>query len=308
MIEKTYTIGELAKLSGVSVRRIRFYSDRGLLPPTGRTAKGYRVYGDADVARLDLIRALRAAGVGLDLVRSVVSRHRSLTDVLSVRLETLEAEIASQRRIAAVLRATLRATEPTEADLRRLWAMTNLSNAQVRTMIERFFDRVVDDTTIDAAWKRQMIEISTPELPDDPTPEQIDAWNEIAAIITDESYIAEVRSSTASMWRADFDPAAYAAASNATIAKVRAAIDDGEAPTSSAGRRIAREWLDASAKAMKRAPDDALLQWHLDQYRKYHSRSLRYQKLLAVLRGDDTKKTAGGEWLWINEAMKPLLA
>ncbi|MGO4840581.1 MerR family DNA-binding transcriptional regulator, partial [Rhizobiaceae sp. 2RAB30] len=32
-----YTIGELSKLSGVSVRRIRFYADKGLLPPSTRT-------------------------------------------------------------------------------------------------------------------------------------------------------------------------------------------------------------------------------------------------------------------------------
>jgi DNA-binding transcriptional MerR regulator len=37
---KVYTIGELSGLSGVSVRRIRFYSDKGLLPPAARTATG----------------------------------------------------------------------------------------------------------------------------------------------------------------------------------------------------------------------------------------------------------------------------
>jgi DNA-binding transcriptional MerR regulator len=308
MIEKTYSIGELAKLSGVSVRRIRFYSDKGLLPPTGRTVKGYRVYGDTDVARLGLIKALRNAGVGLDLVRRVVARHVSIADVLAVRLEALEAEIASSRRVAAVLRTILQTPEPTEQDLRRLWTMTILSNAQFRTMIERFFDRVTEGATIDDAWKRQMIDASTPELPDDPSAEQIDAWNEIVSIITDESYIAEMRASAVLMWNDGFDPTAYAAAANATMEKVRAAIDGGLAPSSGTGRTIAREWLEASAKAMKREPDDAFLQWHLDQYRKYHARSLRYQELMMILRGDAANKVPGDEWLWINQAMEPLLA
>jgi hypothetical protein len=38
-----YRIGELARLSGLSVKTIRFYSDRGLVPPAERTGAGYRV-------------------------------------------------------------------------------------------------------------------------------------------------------------------------------------------------------------------------------------------------------------------------
>ena len=49
MTDNSHTIGEISELSGVSVRRIRFYSDKGLLPPVGRTSKGYRVYSEADL-------------------------------------------------------------------------------------------------------------------------------------------------------------------------------------------------------------------------------------------------------------------
>lgn len=213
MGRRTYTIGELSRLSGVSVRRIRFYSDRGLLPPVGRTSSNYRVYSDTDIARLDLIRSLSDAGVALDSVEKLLTRQLSLTDVLAMRLETLEAEIAAQRRIANVLRATLKVPNPTEADLRRLWTMTTLSTAQFRVMIERFFDRVAENAKIDDGWKRQMIDVSMPDLPEKPTPEQIDAWNELTAMVTDEDYIALTRANMASMWNDSFDPDAYLAAS-----------------------------------------------------------------------------------------------
>lgn len=117
---RTYSIGELSALSGVTVRRIRFYSDKGLLPPAARTAAAYRVFSEADLARLDLIRALREAGLSLETIRKVLSRRLTLAGVLRMRLGTLEAEIASRRRIAAVLKATLRISDPTESDLRRL--------------------------------------------------------------------------------------------------------------------------------------------------------------------------------------------
>lgn len=43
-MKTAYSIGELARLSGQSVRRIRFYSDKGLLPPMLRSASNYRLF------------------------------------------------------------------------------------------------------------------------------------------------------------------------------------------------------------------------------------------------------------------------
>ena len=307
MSEKMHTIGDLSRLSGISVRRIRFYSDKGLLPPTTRTISNYRIYSDADVARLDLIRALREAGINLAAIRKLLSRRLSLKEVLSMRLETLEAEIAARRRIASVWRTTLKIDQPTETDLRRLWTMTTLSQTQMRNMMERFYDKAAANADMGEDWKRRMIDASMPELPDDPTALQIDAWNEITAMITDESLLAEMQADTTTMWNGEFDAAAYAEAANSILARVRAAIDAGKDPLSPTGMAIAREWLERSAKAMQREPDRTFLDWHLGQYKKHHARSARYQELLAILRGEQANQKPGNEWQWINEAMMPLL-
>jgi len=82
MKHRTYSIGEASRLSGVSVRRLRFYSDKGLLPPAGRTESGYRVFTDSELIRLDLIRCLRDAGLGLDAIREVLSHELSLKEAL----------------------------------------------------------------------------------------------------------------------------------------------------------------------------------------------------------------------------------
>lgn len=302
MTEPKHTIGELSRLSGIPVRRIRFYSDRGLLPPATRTAANYRIYSDADAARLDLIQALRAAGASLSAIRGILARKTTLRAVLDLRLAALEAEIAGKRRIAATLRAALRHPEPSANDIRRLWAMTNLSNADMRLLTERFYDEVTGDR-MNPDWRRKAIEAGTPELPEDPTPEQIDAFAELKAMLTDEAVIARAKADAAAMWTADFDPAAYHAAAERIFAEVRAAMAAGEAPASDRGGAIARDWLEASARAMKRAPDASFRAWHLDQYRRHHDRSLRYQELLAILRGE---AAPGREWWWINEAMKAL--
>ncbi|MBR1222126.1 MerR family transcriptional regulator [Bradyrhizobium sp. U87765 SZCCT0131] len=308
MSETTYTIGELSRLTGVSVRRLRFYSDEGLLPPTGRTGSGYRMYAAADLARLDLILALREAGVSLDDIGKLLSRRLALGDVLRLRLDALDAEIRAKRRIACVLRAALAADSPTHHDLRRLWTVTSLSHAEFRTAVERFYDQAAGDLPIDPAWRRQMIDAATPDLPDDPTPAQIDAWTELQAMLADTRYVEAVKAGMAQMWDGAFDAAAYAAASEATFARVREAMTAGEAPQSNTGRTIAQDWLQRSAAAMKRTPDAAFLDWQLSQYRTHHARSARYQELLAILRGDDAADPPGAEWRWIVAAMGHLLA
>lgn len=73
-------------MTGVSARRIRFYSDRGLLPPYSRTEAGYRVFGDGDVARLELITALRETEASLATIASVLAKKVALAEVLTGQL------------------------------------------------------------------------------------------------------------------------------------------------------------------------------------------------------------------------------
>jgi DNA-binding transcriptional MerR regulator len=303
MSDRTYTIGEIAHLSGLSVRRIRFYSDAGLLPPTARTESGYRVYSDEDLARLDLIQALREADISLDAIGKILKRKLSLAEVLQIQLRALQAEIAAKQRIAAVLQTTLEMPAPTEADLRRLWTMTAYSQTQLRDAVERMYEQITSDVEMNPAWKRRMIEQTMPALPADPTPEQIDAWNEIMAMVTDKAYIAEMRASFERMWNPDFDPQAYEQASSEIMSRVRDAIDQGQEPASEVGRRLAQGWLESSAQAMRRHPDAAFLQWHLEQYRKHQARTIRYYELLASLRGESGPLTRGEEYHWIIAGM-----
>ena len=70
-----YSIGELARLTGLSVRTVRFYSDSGVVPPAGRTEAGYRLYDAEALARLELVRTLRELGVDLATIRRVLARE-----------------------------------------------------------------------------------------------------------------------------------------------------------------------------------------------------------------------------------------
>jgi DNA-binding transcriptional MerR regulator len=67
-----YTIQKLANLAGVSTRTLRYYDEIGILKPARINSSGYRIYGHAEVNRLQQILFYRELGVGLDRVKDIV--------------------------------------------------------------------------------------------------------------------------------------------------------------------------------------------------------------------------------------------
>jgi DNA-binding transcriptional MerR regulator len=68
----SYTVGEVAKLSHVSVRTLHHYDAIGLLVPSGRTRASYRLYTEADLERLQQVLFFRALGFALEDVARVL--------------------------------------------------------------------------------------------------------------------------------------------------------------------------------------------------------------------------------------------
>ncbi|SFI09868.1 MerR family transcriptional regulator [Methylobacterium brachiatum] len=303
---KTYTIGDLARLSGQPVRRIRFYSDKGLLPPTLRSAANYRVYTDEDVAKLDLIHALREAGVGLDMIRRLLARRLSLHEVLRTRLEILEAEIAAKHRVATILRATLRIPNPADGDLRRIWTMSILSNQQMKALAEQFVDAIAAGTALEGPWRRQILAMSVPELPEDPTPDQIAAWDELSRLLADPTFIREVQEGTKAFWTDALDPGEYQVASRLAYEKAADATARDLSPRSPEAQAIARTWLADSAHALGRTPDSAFRDWHVAQYERNAGRLGRYRELLGMLGKDFPIAFDRMVWRWLNDALTAL--
>jgi DNA-binding transcriptional MerR regulator len=88
-----FTIGQLAARTGLTSRTIRFWSDAGLVPPSGRSASGYRLYDAEAVARLDLVWTLRELGLGLEVVRAVLARATTLAQVAAAHVAVLDEQI-----------------------------------------------------------------------------------------------------------------------------------------------------------------------------------------------------------------------
>ena len=68
-----FSIGEIARRSGVKVPTIRYYEQVGLLPAPPRSEGNRRVYDDKDLHRLTFIRHARELGFDLDAIRSLLA-------------------------------------------------------------------------------------------------------------------------------------------------------------------------------------------------------------------------------------------
>jgi len=187
-----YSIGELAERTGLPVRTIRFYSDQGVVPATGRSAAGHRRYDVHGLARLDLVRTLRELGLPLSTIRAVLDDELSLPQVAAAHAQALDTQIDALRIRRAVLRAVAKHDTTTAEEATLMHQLATMTDVERAGLIQDF----VDDTfgSLDANPEFvELLRAVTPELPDDATPEQVRAWVELAELVQDRDFRASVR-------------------------------------------------------------------------------------------------------------------
>ena len=186
-----FTIGELARRTGLPVKTIRFYSDAGVVPESGRTAAGYRLYDTEALARLETARTLRDFGFDLGTVKGLLDRQVTFDDVVALHADALDTQIRLLRLRRAVLRAVAkRNSTPEEMEL--INRLAKLSADERNRIIGDFYDEVFGGLDIDPHFEQRMRSV-TPDLPDDPTPAQVDAWIELAELVQEPGFRQRVR-------------------------------------------------------------------------------------------------------------------
>jgi DNA-binding transcriptional MerR regulator len=205
-----FSIGQLARRCGVSVRTIRFWSDEGLVPPVERSPSGYRRYDAVAVARLDLVRALRELGMGHDEVREVLARRRGVDEVAAAHVQAIDARVRGLRVQRAVC-ALLARGEHNERSTVLMNDLARLSAQQRQQMLDEFVTETFAGTDPDApgAWIADCMRAMPTELPDDPSTEQVQAWVELAELVGDPGFRARCREMAVAGSRADDEPAGY---------------------------------------------------------------------------------------------------
>jgi len=109
------TRGQLAERAQVNLETVRFYENEGLLPPTPRTASGYRKFSDATVERLAFVKSAKALGFSLEEIRELLvfqDEHTDacaeVRDLLRNKLTVVREKKTELEKLEAHLGAALR--------------------------------------------------------------------------------------------------------------------------------------------------------------------------------------------------------
>lgn len=301
-----YSIGELARRTGLTVKTIRFYSDRGIVVPTDRSPAGYRLYSIDAIARLDLVRTLRELGLDLPTIRKVVDRELSLPEVAAAHAEALTVQIRVLRLRRAVVTAVAeRGSTPEETEL--MHQLAQLSEDERRRLIGDFLDAVFGGLDAIPAFAGVMRSM-TPELPDNPEAEQVQAWVELAEMSLDPGFRAVVR-------RMAEDQAAEQTRSGVTVPRrgIAAAVRDQAGPALTSGIDPASPQADPIVAAFTAhyahllgSPDDIELRRRLATRLESMNdpRRERYLQLLAVVNGWPAPESLAPVFDWSVQALR----
>jgi len=291
------TIGQLARRSGVPVRTLRFWSDAGVLPETERSGSNYRRYDARAVARLDLVRTLRELGLGLDEVRLVLEKRSSVADVAAAHVAAIDARIRVLRTQRAVCTLLARGIDsPRKAALMN--DLTRLSAEERQQMIDEFVDAAFDGIDPDAqgAGIAQAMRSMPAQLPDDPTTEQVEAWIELAELVSEPSFRTRVREMATTGAASDLtefptDPAAV-------IEQAGAALAAGVEPGTAAAEQVLAGLVAADLDGRGRAELADRLATFTDR------RVERYWQLLGVLNGWPQRAPSVPAFEWLIAALR----
>lgn len=115
-----FTVGQLAKLTGLTVRALHHYDAIGLLVPSQRTDAGYRLYAQSDIVKLFRVQALQDLGLSLSEIEGVLDRaSTALPELVARQISVLDTQIEHattlRQRLTHLSQLLRRGLEP-EAD------------------------------------------------------------------------------------------------------------------------------------------------------------------------------------------------
>lgn len=144
----SWSIVEVARMSGVTSRTLRHYDEIGLLPPAGIRSNGYRYYEQEDLLRLQQILVLRELDVGLSEIAEILDQRRDPIQTLRCHYERL---LQERDRLGVVARTVAR----TIGELENKEGIPGMTNINRPENLFEGFDPTQYDTEARERWPEQ---------------------------------------------------------------------------------------------------------------------------------------------------------
>ncbi|MEG3627565.1 helix-turn-helix domain-containing protein [Streptomyces poriticola] len=301
-----YSIGELSRRTGLSVSTIRFYSDSEVVAPTDRTPAGYRLYDHDALFRLELVRTLRELGIDLTTIQRVLNRELTVAEVASAHADAVDVQIQTLHLRRSVLRAVARSgSSPRETKL--MHQLTQLSGEERRRLIDDFIDGTFGKESADPSAVA-MVRSATPDLPDDPSTDQVAAWVQLTELIRDEDFRARMRrtaSYQAHQRTLDIETEAGDELMAFTRQKLEEARASGIDPLGDEAAPIVDDLVQRFAEAFARVPDAEFREWMAQQFEAGHDlRVDEYWRLVWIVNGWQVVPGLVPVYTWLVQALR----
>ncbi|TDE24984.1 MerR family transcriptional regulator [Nonomuraea mesophila] len=296
--DDTLGIGDLAALTGVPVRTIRYYCDEGIIASV-RTAGGHRRFDSVAVERLGMVRRLRGLGLGLAAIARVLAGERSVAEAVAEERAALDVRLAE----LAWRRAALRAVEeagPAEraARLESLAAVED--GAAARDALAAFWRRQMVAPPPSDELAGAFVDMAVPAPPADPAVPQVVAYAELVALVADPSLTRLLRGRALENVKVihDEDELMYGVGEACALAEPLVVAGEAPRPGPELDRYVA---VHAAVRGVRDTPGfrrELLANVEPDRDPRFR----RYWRLVSEVSGE--KATIGSTHLWLADALE----
>ncbi|MFC7796167.1 MerR family transcriptional regulator [Streptomyces cinereoruber] len=301
-----YSIGELSRRTGLSVRTIRFYSDSGVVAPTTRSPAGYRLYDLDALRRLELLRTLRELGIDLATIQRVMDRELSVAEVAAAHVEAIDVQIRALQLRRSVLQVVAgRGSDPEEITL--MHRLTQLSVEERRRLIDDFVEGTFGTVDADLAAVA-MVRAAAPDLPDDPSSEQVAAWVEIAELVSDDAFRTRMRR-MALHQVTGHTPAIETEVGEElmtfTRQQVTEAMESGIDPLTDRAAPVIDDLVERFSEVFGHAADKEFRDWMARRFEEAHDPKVdRYWRLVWIVNGWQIVPNLVPVYSWLIQALR----
>ncbi|WP_243644077.1 MerR family transcriptional regulator [Paenibacillus pinisoli] len=208
MQERTYSIGEVAKMIGAKVRTIRYYDEIGLVRPASHTEGGHRLYTAEDIWRLELTATLRYLDFSIEEISRLLSGALSVEKALDWQIESLSIQASALGNMISILQQAKRQQGDS---MRHLYDFVQAKASHVDQRKQFIADKVAASDLFEgvpAEWQSPMLHYFNKYIvgQEKTTAQQRAAWNELQEIINDPQYIKDTKNTNFAFFIQELQP------------------------------------------------------------------------------------------------------
>ncbi len=302
-MENLFSIGEIAKLAGVSVQTLRHYDKLGLIVPSQVTEAGYRLYSQADGARLELLRTLRGLGFDLASIGQLLDGAMLPAQAVQLQLEALELQQQTLKRQQVVLKAVMQGeSEVILSRLSRMQALAGLDKLQRESFLSNHLKKAMNGQTGNPqVWKAAVL-----DLPEEMNEGQLELWLELAEIAASKAFQQVLKQQMEPVVGLSVEQSqVWSQHTQGLIAQAVRAVRENLSPGSKESQEILEGWIAGFARLQNRKPNKTYKRWLLEYFQSIHHPSMdRYWELVAKLKGWEYTPIYAQAFAWLLEGLR----